>query len=143
MESAIDEERAGVEDLQSLTYCNADAGRFDSMKQRNFLHFFRVCSRDQDTRRSFVEEKELGADLPIHFDARTDAAEGTFREGNGQAAIGQIMGGLGEAFADDFADGRLDALFVIHVERRRQTPKLFQHLFCILRAAELREVWTA
>ena len=58
--------------------------------------------------------------------SRADArgSEASFRQRHRQSAIAQIVRGFRQPCAHDLAHRRLHALFVLHVERRRQAPEL-------------------
>ena len=105
---------------------------------RDRLHRFGRCGRNQDARRAFVEQQRTPAAgrVSSSIDAPMPFAERALRQRHRQAAIAQIVRRLGQARVDDLANRRLHALFVVHVERRRQSPHLLQDHLGVLRAAE-------
>ena len=85
---------------------------------------------NQDARRPFVERQHLRAQVRIEVDLRADLgrAEGALGQRHGQSAVAQVVRRFRQPLRHDLADGVLHALFVLHIERRRQAPKLLQRL---------------
>jgi len=104
----------------------------------NIGNLFRMGGGDQDARRTFVKGKHFGAEVAIEIDLRADfvGAETALGEGDGKAAIAQIVRRFGEARGLDFPDGLLHALLAVEIERGRQAPELLFDFLGILCAAE-------
>src|SRR5690349_7974603 len=116
VDGAIDPGHGMVIDPQLLFHCNSDAQALDIMIARDLLDFFGHGGGDDDARGAFVEERDFGAEAGGEIYGGADTEGARFGEGDGESAIAQVMRGFGVALADDFADGGLDALFVIEIE---------------------------
>src|SRR5215471_891038 len=133
---------AALSNFHPCFHCLTDHQGFDPVFFGDFGHFLGMRGGNQDTRRRFVEGHDLGTEVAGDVDLRADfsGSEAALRQCHGEAAIGEIVGGFGEAGGDDFADGRLHALFHVERKRRRQAPGLLFDLLGVLCRAEARLV---